>query len=152
MKRWILLLGLGALMLWKPFSASDVAQLKPVEVIRVTTAPRGVLVETDTGEMGMGNNLKEAFMDLKETASGDIFLETADRLLISPQAVVLLPELTDYLRPACNICVEMGEVDLSSVNAFLSIHEPGVTLQDHQAGKKALPVLYLIDGRMYLVE
>ncbi len=152
MKRWILLLVLGALLLWQPFSASDMAQLKPVEVIRVTTAPSGILVETDTGEMGMGNNLKEAFTDLKNTSSGDIFMETADRLLISPMAVELLPELTDYLRPACNICVDMGEAELASVNAFLSIHEPGVTLQDHQAGQKSLPVLYLIDGRMYLVE
>lgn len=152
MKRWIMLLVLAALLLGKPFSASDVAQLKPVEVIRVTTDPNGVLVETDTGEMGTGNNLDEAFMDLKNTAGGDIFLETADRLLISPQAVEMLPELTEYLRPACNICVEMGEVELDSVNAFLNIHEPGVTLQDHKAGQKSLPVLYLIDGRMYLVE
>ena len=54
MKRWMLLLALGMLLLWQPFSASDVAQLKPVEVIRVTAAPNGVLVETDTGETGLG--------------------------------------------------------------------------------------------------
>ena len=152
MKRWMLLLALGTLLLWQPFYASDVAQLKPVEVIRVTSAPNGVLVETDTGEIGLGENLDEAFRDLKDTASGDIFLETADRLLVSPLAVQMLPELTDYLRPGCNICVEMGEVELDKVGAFLNIHEPGVTLQDHRAGQMVLPVLYMIDGRMYLVE
>jgi hypothetical protein len=94
----------------------------------------------------------QAFADLKQTASGDIFLETADRLLISPHAVELLPELTDYLRPGCNICVEMGQIDMESVGAFLRIHEPGVTLQDHRAGETALPVLCVVDGRMYLVE
>ncbi len=152
MKRWMLLLALGMFLLWQPFSASDVAQLKPVEVIRVTTAPDGVLVETDTGEIGLGENLDEAFRDLKDTASGDIFLETADRLLVSPLAVQMLPELTGYLRPGCNICVEMGEVELDKVGAFLNIHEPRVTLQDHRAGQTVLPVLYMIDGRMYLVE
>lgn len=152
MKRWILLFMLGALLLWKPFSASDVAQLKPVEVIRVSAATHGIRVETDTGECGVGKNLDEAFADLKKTTSGDIFLETADRLLVSPLAVDLLPELTEYLRPGCNICVEMGEVELDMVSAFLDIHEPGVTLQDHRAGQTALPVLYMIDGRMYLVE
>lgn len=152
MKRWLMLLAVGALLLWKPFKASDVARLKPVEVIRVTTSGQGIVVETDTGESGMGEDLDQAFADLKETASGDIFLETADRLLVSSQAVHLLPELTDYLRPGCNICVEMGEVELDMVSAFLNIHEPGMTLQDHRAGETVLPVLYMIDGRMYLVE
>jgi hypothetical protein len=151
-KRWLLLLILGALILWKPFVATDVARLKPVDVIRVTTHGSDVLVETDTGEMGKGKNLEIAFSDLKNTASGEIFLETADRLLISPEAVFLLPELTDYLRPGCNICVEMGAVELDAVGDFLDIHEPAVTLQDHRAGECILPVLYLIDGRMYLVE
>lgn len=152
MKRWLLLLALGTLLLTRPFSASDVARLKPVEVIRVSTVSHGVCVETDTGDRGEGKTLAQAFANLKTTADGDIFLETADRLLVSPLAVDLLPELTEYLRPGCNICVELGAVELDAVSDFLNIHEPGVTLQDHRAGEKALPVLYMIDGRMYLVE
>lgn len=152
MKRWVLLLLLGALLLCKPFSATDVARLKPVDVIRVSTTNGGILVETDTGETGTGQDLDSAFENLKKTADGEIFLETADRLLISPQAVELLPELTDYLRPGCNICVEMCAVELDLVSDFLDTHEPGLTLQDHRAGQCVLPVLYLIDGRMYLVE
>ena len=152
MKRWGLLLLLGTLLLTKPFSATDVARLKPVDVIRVSTINGGVMVETDTGDTGNGRDLESAFANLKDTADGEIFLETADRLLISPQAVELLPELTAYLRPGCNVYVELGVVELDLVSAFLDIHEPGVTLQDHRAGQSVLPVLYLIDGRMYLVE
>ncbi len=152
MKKWLLLVCLCGLLLWKPFAATDVARLKPVEVIRVSTFAGGVLVETDTGDSGVGGNIAKAIEDLKHTTDGDVFLDTVDSLLISPMAVSLLPDLGKYLRPGCNVCVEMGQVELESVGAYLNMHEPGVTLQDHRAGERALPVLYVVDGRMYLAE
>ncbi len=152
MKKWLLLLCFCGLLLWKPFTATDVARLKPVEVLRVSTFAGGVLVETDTGDSGVGDNIEKAIADLKHTTDGDVFLDTVDRLLISPAAVSLLPDLGDYLRPGCNVCVEMGQVELESVSAYLNMHEPDVTLQDHRAGQRALPVLYVVDGRMHLAE
>lgn len=152
MKKWLLLLCFGSLLLWKPFEATDVARLKPVEVIRVSTFAGGVLVETDTGDSGVGEDIEKAIADLKRTTDGDVFLDTVDRLLISPTAVPMLNDLGDYLRPGCNVCVEMGRVELESVGAYLNVHEPGVTLQDHRAGKTVLPMLYVVDGRMYLAE
>lgn len=150
MKKWLLLLCFCGLLFWKPFTASDVARLKPVEVIRVSTFAGGILVETDTGDTGIGKDINKAMADLKLTTDGDVFLETVDSLLISPMAVSLLPELGAILRPGCNVCVEMGQVELESVSAYLNMHEPGITLQDHRAGETALPVLYVLDGRMYL--
>lgn len=152
MKKWLLLLCFSGMLLWKPFAATDVARLKPIEVIRVSTFAGGVLVETDTGDSGVGANIEKAIADLKYTTDGDVFLDTVDKLLISPAAVMLLSDLGDYLRPGCNVCVEMGQVELESVGAYLNIHEPGITLQDHREGKTALPVLYVVDGRMYLDE
>ena len=152
MKKWLLLLCVGGLLLWKPFSAADVARLKPVEVIRVGIFAGGVLVETDTGDSGVGKDITAAIADLKRTTDGDVFLETVDSVLVLPSAVSLLPSLGDFLRPGCNVCVEMGQVELESVSAFLNIHEPGVTLQDHRAGESTLPVLYVVDGRMCLVQ
>lgn len=152
MKKGLLLLCICGLLLWKPFTASDVARLKPVEVIRVSTFAGGVLVETDTGNSGVGKNIAGAIADLMHTTDGDVFLDTVDRLLVSPTAVSLLPELGEYLRPGCNVCVEMGQVELDAVSTYLNMHEPGVTLQDHRAGETALPVLYMVDGRMYLAQ
>ena len=152
MKKWLLLLCFCGLLLWKPFTATDVARLKPVEVIRVSTFAGGVLVETDTGDTGVGKDISKAIADLKRTTDGDVFLDTVDSLLISPAAVSMLSELGDILRPGCNVCVEMGQAELESVGAYLNMHEPGVTLQDHRAGETALPVLYVVDGRMYLAE
>ena len=98
----------------------------------------------DTQLPGLRKLWKEAFGD------GDVFLDTVDRLLVSPAAVSMLYELGEYLRPGCNVCVEMGKVELDSVGAYLNVHEPCVTLQDHRAGLMALPVLYVVDGRMCL--
>lgn len=152
MKKWQLLLCFGGLLMWKPFSATDVARLKPVEVIRIGTFSGGVMVETDTGDSGAGKDITAAIVDMKQTADGDVFLETVDSVLVLPSAVSLLPELGEYLRPGCNVCVEMGQVELESVSAYLNIHEPAVTLQDHRAGESTLPVLYVVDGRMRLVQ
>lgn len=150
MKKWLLRACLCGLLFWKPFSATDVARLKPVEVLRVSTFAGAVLVETDTGDSGMGKNISEAIGDLKNTTDGDVFLDTVDSLLISPTVISVLEEMGNFLRPGCNVCVEMGRSELESVRAFLNMHEPGVTLQDHRAGESALPVLYVVDGRMYL--
>jgi hypothetical protein len=152
MKRGVLLVAVLGLVLSNPFEMSDIAKLKPVEAVRISVIQRMICVETDTGDLGAGEDLPKAFADLKQTASGDIYLETADRLLVSPQAVFLLPELKAYLRPGCNVCVALGEADMGDISEFLRNHEPGVTLQNYWTGNRDLPVLYSIDGRMYLAE
>lgn len=154
MKRWIWCL--AALVLTvavggMPFAGTDVAQLQPVEMIRVSQGERQVLVETDTGDRGVGSNLAEAFEDLKQTTSGHVFLETAEYLLLSPEMVERLPELTDYLRPACAVCLELGRAELERAAAFLSAHEPELTLRDYQAGRMDIPALITQKGEMHLV-
>lgn len=155
MKRWIwylaALLAVAALG-WMPFHGTDVAELQPVELLRIRMQSGAVLVETDTGDFGFGDTPGAAFADLKKSTAGDIFLETADHLILSPEAVTLLPELMKYLRPACNLCVEQGTADLEKATAFLNAHQPGVTLQDHRAGEDQLPVLVTREGRMHLVQ
>lgn len=134
-----------------PFSGTDVAELQPVELIRVSRSLGTVRVETDTGAFGAGTDLRGAFSDMMETSTGNIFLETADHLLISPAAVDLLPELADRLRPACGICMENGTADLEQAAAYLKTHEPDATLRDIRAGAAAIPSLLVREGRMYLV-
>jgi hypothetical protein len=82
MKKWLLMAALAGLLLCRPFRASDVARLKPVEIIRVSRVPQGIRVETDTGESGEGADLRQAFEDLKQTASGEIFAKSVLSSLI----------------------------------------------------------------------
>ncbi len=154
MKRWFFYgaaLLLAAVLGWLPFTGTDVAKLQPVEVLRVGMEKGLVQVETDTGSIGKGTDLEKAFLDLKETATGEIFLETADYLLLRPEARGLLEALADYLRPACGICLESGTAKLEQVAPFLAAHEPGLTLQEYRAGQRELPTLNTHEGRLSLV-
>lgn len=154
MKRWAwyfaALLCVAALN-WMPFHGTDVAELQPVALLRVSLYNGQVLVQTDTGDTGIAGTSQAAFEDLKQSTAGNVFLDTVDHLILSAEAVALLPELTEYLRPACNLCVEQGTTDLKAAVAYLNAHQPGVTLQAHRAGEENLPVLVTQEGRMHLV-
>lgn len=155
MKRWLCCIAaiiLAAILGGMPFGGTDVAKLQPVELIRVSKFRERILVETDTGDRGIGSDLAGAFADLKQTTGGQVFLDTAENLLLSHEAENLLPELTEFLRPACNVCLEQGQVDLEEAATFLSAHEPAMTLLDYQAGERELPVLTIDKGDMRLVQ
>lgn len=134
-----------------PFSGTDVAKLQPVELIRVSKDRGQILVETDTGDRGTGSNLAGAFADLKKTANGHIFLDTAAYLLVTSETENLLSEISDYLRPACFVCLEQGNAELERVSDYLSAHEPEVSLRDYRAGERQIPTLITREGRMCLV-
>ena len=154
MKRWlwciaalVLAVSLGGM----PFTGTDIASLQPVEVLRIQMEGQQILVEMDTGDRGSGESLEAAFTDLKKSTPGEVFLETADYLLINDDAKALLEQLGEYLRPACSVCIEDGIAELESVASFLTAHEPGLTLQEYRAGDRALQHLITREGRMYLV-
>lgn len=147
MKRWIvyaLVMGL-ALLVW-PVEKTDVGELKPVELLYISYSDENrVLVETDTGDWGTGDTLDAALSDLKATASGNIFLDTADYLVIHRNAVTLLPQLWDILRPATQVC--MGSEAREETADFLSAHKPGATLNDIRSGRRSMPVLNRTEER-----
>lgn len=135
-----------------PFRGTDVAKLEPVEVIRVTMEQGEVLLQADTGAGGRGEDVETALLDMAQTTAGEVFLETADYLMVSPDAVSLLPALCGYLRPACNVCVAEGEIAPEEAGVFLAVHKPGVSLIRWRAEACALPVLKNEEGEMRLVE
>lgn len=155
MKRWLFY---GAVLILIAFlpkvqtAGTDVGQLEPVEVVRVSIVDGWVRMETDTGQQGRGENLESALLELKRTADREIFLDTADYLLLSTEALSQMPELMELLRPACQICLESGEADLETVARFLATHEPGLTLRDYRAERQTLPVLMVREERMKLVQ
>lgn len=154
MKYWAWYIGavvLVAILGWMPFQGTDVARLQPVELISVSREENQVLVETDTGDSGRGQTLELALEDLYNSTPGEIFLETAEYLLITPEAQSLLLELTQTLRPSCKVCLREGEADLAEAAAYLSVHEPRLTLQDYRTGEKDIPKLKMEGERGQLV-
>lgn len=145
----ILLVGLlGRL----PSSGSDVARLKPVEAVYIDEVLGVYHIETDTGDRGQGRTAREAFADLEKTAQGNIFLETAEFVLVAPQAMPNLARFMPYLRPGCGICLTAGAPDMETVTRFLSTHKPECTLNDVRAGENRIPILLTREERMELVQ
>ena len=129
----------------------DVAKLHPVELVSVICTEQRVRIQTDTGDWGEGVNLQAAIQDLHRTASAEVFLETAEYLLIDEDGEALLPELMDYLRPSCGVCILQGDPELEDVAAYLKIHRPTTTLIQYRGGMKKLQTLKVAKGRMELV-
>lgn len=154
MKRWlwyVVIIGVVAALSGKTSAGTDIGTLQPVQTVRLSCVRGQVCVETDTGDMGIGEDLKSALNDMKNSAVGEIFLDTADYLIVSPACVDLLPAMTTCLRPSCGVCLEDGETDLEQVGLFLRQHTPEITLMKYRAGEHALQTLVTREGRMHLV-
>lgn len=154
MKRWlwyVLIIGAVAVLSGKSSAGKDIGTLQPVQAVRLSCLRAQVCVETDTGDVGVGEDLKAALEGMKQSASGEIFLDTADYLIISPACVDLLPAMTAYLRPSCAVCLEEGETDMEQVGQFLQQHTPEITLMEYRSGERDLQTLVTWEGRMHLV-
>ena len=128
---WLVLAALvSALGLW-PTKAHDAAELLPAQVL-VVDASRGIVtVRADCGGSGSGKNLDEALGDMRAHASGELFLQTADYVILSERAWYLLPQavICGALRPAARIIRAEGELpQADTALTFLQAHPPELTL------------------------
>lgn len=135
MKKWLFLaavLTAVAVLSRRPHPARDVAKLEPVQVVYIRIDGAEYSVETDTGAKGTGANLTEAAADMKANATGEIFLDTAEFLLLHP-AVPITEEFHTLLRPTCKVTFTTAAPDLQAASAYLTIHSPPVTLAQLRA-------------------
>lgn len=151
MKRWIIYLAVLALCGTSSTRATDIGKLAPVEVVWLTEKAGFVYLETDTGDVGVGEDVQSALRYMKSTAPGTIFLETADYLIVEHGREVLLQQVYDVLHPSCKVCIAEKMPDMEKVAEFLSAHEPCVTLRQHQVEMCALPIIREHEGRFRFV-
>lgn len=150
MKKWIVAAALVAVSV-AGRSGTDVAKLQPVQVVAVTKQDGQVLLQTDTGSFGIGADVAAALSDMGRTSASEVFLDTAEFLLVDPKCEDQLPALEELLRPACMVCRMEGDVELEDVGSFLRNHSPERTLKDWRAGEVIHQVLVTKEGRTELV-
>lgn len=121
--KWPFYILIVSLALLVPNRGTDVGKLLPVEVISIAERNDEVLVRTDTGDMGRGKTLRDAFRDLEDTAPGVIYLDTAEYLLLETE-ITDAPMLTDYLKESTHICAAEEGISIEGVAQYLSVHEP----------------------------
>lgn len=129
----------------------DVAKLDPVQVLYVDVQGQWVSVQTDTGAEGRGKDVDGALRDMEKTSAAEVFLDTTEYLIVSPEAQGNVGALWEVLRPSCQVCVGVGELDLERAADHLDIHRPGVTMKAVRSGERDLPQLVAKEGRMELV-
>ena len=129
----------------------DVSQLQPVQILRITRQDGGILIETDFGMQGIGESIHAALEDLRRHSLSEVFLDTADYLLVDETVKEKLPQLMEELRPSCAVVIEEGKAKLEEAAQYLQTHRPWQTLLDYCAGNKEIPKLKTTEEGMALV-
>ena len=130
MRRAVIYIALMGAALMLPVRRMDVGKLIPVETLFLYAEGDGVVLETDTGNIGKGGTVKEAAEDLRESAPGYLYLDTADYLLVEPGMEEYLAQMMPYLKPSAGVCIIERGIDLPAVTAYLEAHKPETSIQD----------------------
>ena len=146
MKRSILYMAALAL-IFLGGRGTDIGSLRPVEVVQLTEKAGILMLETDTADQGWGLTVEQAVAKLKETTPGQIYLDTADFLLVEEGLESCLLKMDAYLKKGTRIAYVSEGVDLKSAAEYLRIHKPSATMKD---GQKPMDKLSLEGGRMNL--
>lgn len=149
MKRLLIYIAVLAAALMVPLRRTDVGKLQPVELVKLYKEEATLIIETDTGDSGRGDTVDVAFENLEETTSGIVFLDTADFLLVSKEAVGEVGALKGHLKKSVRLCLAEANVDPVEAAAFLSVHRPQVRLRDGESILKAQTLLKE-NGRLIL--
>ena len=136
MKKWLLLPGLLAagLLLRLPHPARDIAGLEPVRAVYLYMEQGLTTIETDTGTIGSGADLESAYAALKSNADREIFLDTAQFLILDPHVPITEP-IFEIFRPDCKVVITDARPDLKKSSDYLSQHPPKQNLAQIRASK-----------------
>lgn len=109
---------------------TDVGKLQPIEVVLVSKRDDMVMIETDTGDKGIGQSINEAVSDLKQRSPGAVILKTAEYLLVEKGTETFLRDMKGVVKGNIRVCRVQGSADLRLVAGYLNIHRPQMCLRD----------------------
>ncbi len=149
MKKWLIgILALAAIILPKLGSpATDIGKLEPVSVVHIVGGETGIELYTDTGAQGRGHDLLTAVADLKESAPKEIFLDTADYVLLWGDLTEEQKSIQNLFRPACGVCRAAPGINLPEAAAYLKQHPPQRTLGELRTGQQENQRVVIEEGR-----
>lgn len=162
MKKLLLILAvlviLGALELL-PFRAVDAAKLLPVKTVIITRSGERYEVDIGAGVRAVGRTLSEALERLREEVTGEVFLPTAEQVILTEPAADALEAVAEEpsFRPAAGVyrCPDPNP-DAEALGRYLSSHPSNYTILDVRAalaqGQRPLPPRVLRTAGGYRVE
>ena len=142
MKRIILYCVILGAVLAVPVEKLDVGKLEPVQAVWMYKLDDQIILETDTDDLGVGDTADAALADLEEHCPGIIYLDTAQFLLVSENAVDQIPSLCGHLKDTVALSCWDGEGSLADAVKYMASHNNGLQLSKWKEGVK-IPVLRL---------
>lgn len=134
--RLILYIIILALLFLAPVEKLDVAKLEPVQTVAISVESDVVVLETDTENIGKGKDVDSALSDLKETTPGVIYLDTAEYLLVSENAIAHVDALRQYLRSGVRVSLWDEKGSIKDASKYLGIRTDLPKLKDWKIFKE----------------
>lgn len=147
MKRIVLYCLILAAALLAPVKGNDVGRLCPVQVVLLGTDGQNVYLQTDTQDVGVGEDALRALENLKATTAGIIYLDTARYLLVEEQALDQVEPLRKELKKTVKLCLAEGAVLGEDTASFLKTHGCLPSLKAWEKGME-LPLLTTFEKRL----
>lgn len=138
MKKWLYPAAFiaAAILSRLPHPAVDIARLEPVRTIYLYMDGAAMIIETDSGDSGSGADLEAAYAALRANAHREIFLDTAEFLILDPD-VPITEAFYQLLRPTTQIVFSNKKTNLETISDYLTIHPPDLTLAKLRATNSA---------------
>ena len=140
MKRILLYIGIIASVFAVPVKPMNIGKMIPVRVVSLCKENEWLVIQTDTGNKGIGGNTQKALQNLKDTASGGIYLDTAEYLILGEGTEKDAEELRGVLKPSVRLCETAKTIDLAEAVKFLDAHGKLPRLKEWKEDTQ-LPVL-----------
>ena len=122
----------GALLLLAmPFRSYDTPRLLPVICVQAQRIDGKVYLLTEAGK-GVGNSWMEAVEDLRSTATGEVFFDTAEQAVFSHADLAREAADSGILRPGAEAYLARGFRDPEELSAYLRQHGDGRKIADLQ--------------------
>ena len=104
-----------------PVKPLELAKLEPVQTVSVDYAQKQIILQTDTGSKGVGDTIEAAIDDLEEGTPGVIYLDTAQYLLLTKDAIPYILGIENHLRNSVRLCLWDGKGSLEMADKYLSV-------------------------------
>ena len=119
--RILLYIGILVSLLFAPVERLDVAKLEPVQTVAVRVENRQLVIVTDTKNRGRGDSVAEAVADLKKNTPGVIYLDTAQYLLLTEDAVSCCEALKGHMGASVRVSLWDGKASVENAAKFLDV-------------------------------
>ena len=136
MKRLFLYILILNALWFAPLNRVEIANLEPVRAVWLDWQNDQIHLETDTGSRGTGQTVTDALVNLKETSSGIVYLDTAEYLLVSEDATKEITALVPYVKKSVRLCQWDGEGDMEWAVKYVNAHKIGTKIRHWKTDDK----------------